>query len=219
MIIYDLENTAHEYAYIKDRDYTLIQDRFLKNTLKALDHLHKTDALTIVFPDDGGQKSLDIIDVLTADSTNGINILYSEARNYYNPSTNTVGFYDTHGVFFRKNHSKNWFYHNRGYNSPMALLAHELIHCYNELYETEEYVDRKQDHSSRGKKLDHAGNDLSYPNKEEEFVIRMTNQVANRLGEDKRSNYGRSYYEVDDVCSPRKKDQKLKGLIAKIVKL
>ena len=77
MIIYDLENIAHEYVYIKDRDYTLIQDRFLKNTLKALDYLHQTDALTIVFLDDGSEKTLDIIDVLTADSTNGINIIYS----------------------------------------------------------------------------------------------------------------------------------------------
>jgi hypothetical protein len=219
MIIYDLENIAHEYAYINDRDYTLIQDRFLKNTLKALDHLHQTDALTIVFLDDGSEKTLDIIDVLTADSTNDINIIYSEARNYYNPSTNTVGFYDTHGVFFRKNHRKKWFSRNRGYNSPMAVLAHELIHCYNELYETEDYIDRKQEYSSRGKKLDHAGHDLSYPNKEEEFVIRMTNQVAKRLGEDKRSNYGRTYYEVDDVCSPRKKGQKPKGRIAKFFKI
>jgi|TARA_R110002051_G_scaffold4229_2_gene22659 hypothetical protein len=219
MIIYDLENIAHEYVYIKDRDYTLIQDRFLKNTLKALDYLHQTDALTIVFLDDGSEKTLDIIDVLTADSTNGINIIYSEARNYYNPSTNTVGFYDTHGVFFRKNHRKKWFSRNRGYNSPMAVLAHELIHCYNELYETEDYIDRKQDYSSRGKKLDHAGHDLSYPNKEEEFVIRMTNQVAKRLGEDKRSNYGRSYYEVDDVCSPRTKGEKPKGRIAKFFKI
>lgn len=98
----------------------------------------------------------------------------------------------------------------------MAVLAHELIHCYNELFETEAYINRKSDLTSRGKKLDHAGHDLSYPNKEEAFVIRMTNQVAKRLGEDKRSNYGRSYYEVEDVCLTRKKGEKPKGRIARI---
>lgn len=216
MIIYDLHQTAHEYMYEVGRDYGPIEDRFLRNTTKALDYLYKTDALTIAYQDEGVLKVLDIIDVLVADTTNGINLVYSEAKNYYKPSTNTVGFYDTHGVYFRKNHRKKWFSNNKGYNSPMAVLAHELIHCYNELYETEEYINRKRDHSSRGKKLDHAGHDLSYPNKEEEFVIRMTNQVAKRLGEDKRSNYGRSYYEVEDVCSPRKKGKKSRRHIAKI---
>jgi len=100
----------------------------------------------------------------------------------------------------------------------MAVLAHELIHCYNELYETEEYLKRKKDHSPRGKKLDYAGHDLSFPNKEEEFVIKMTNQVAKRLKEDKRSNYGRTYYKVADVCSVRKHGKNKKGRIAAIFK-
>jgi hypothetical protein len=46
--------------------------------------------------------------------------------------------------------------------------------------------------SSRGEKVDHYGRDLSFPNAEEVFVIKMTNQVAKGLGEDKRSNYGKS---------------------------
>ena len=98
----------------------------------------------------------------------------------------------------------------------MAVLAHELIHCYNELYETEAYLRRKSDQSSRGKKLDHVGRDLSFPNKEEEFVIQMTNQIAKRLKEDKRSNYGRSYYKVADVRSVRKHGENKKGIISQI---
>jgi|GEM_PF-6574771 len=39
----------------------------------------------------------------------------------------------------------------------MAVLAHELIHCYNELYETDDYLKRKRDQSSRGEKLDYMG--------------------------------------------------------------
>lgn len=44
----------------------------------------------------------------------------------------------------------------------------------------------------------------------------MTNQVAKRLGEDKRSNYGRSYYEVEEVIHPRKKGKRKNGRISQI---
>ena len=127
-----------------------------------------------------------------------------------------MGFYDTHGIVFRKNHRKRWFSKNKGYNSPMAVLAHELIHCYNELFETDDYKARKLNITSRKKKIDSAGNDISYPNKEEEFVIRMTNQVVKRLGEDKRSNYGRSYYEVEEVTDTRKKGKRKNRRISQI---
>ncbi|ANH59471.1 hypothetical protein [Dokdonia donghaensis] len=216
MIIYDLNNKPHNYTYVVDRDYQGLSDRFLKNTYKALDFLYKTNALTITYKDDGVVKTLDIIDVLVADVVNGINIVYSQRKNYYRPSTNTVGFYDTHGIVFRKNHRKRWFSKNKGYNSPMAVLAHELIHCYNELFETDDYKARKLNITSRKKKIDSAGNDISYPNKEEEFVIRMTNQVVKRLGEDKRSNYGRSYYEVEEVTDTRKKGKRKNRRISQI---
>lgn len=216
MTIYDLQKKPHVYAYQKNRDYAIYTDRFLRNTLKALDYLHKTNALTITYKDDGEMETVDIIDVLTADTHNDIKIVYSKAKNFYSPSHNAIGFYDTHGVYFRKNHRKRWFTKNKGYNSPMAVLAHELIHCYNELYETEDYHARKRNKSMRGSKIDQAGNDLSYPNEEEAFVIRMTNQVARRLGEDIRSNYGRSYYEVEDVRDTRKKGKRKNGRISQI---
>lgn len=212
MTIFDLQRKGHKYRYLPKRDYTQIHDRFLRNTYKALDYLHKTNALTITYMDDGVKETVDIIDVLTADTDNNIKIIYSKGKNFYSPTYNTVGFYDTHGVYFRKNYRKKWFTKNKGYNSPMAVLSHELIHCYNELYETEDYLARKKNTTSRKKKIDQAGNDLSYPNLEEAFVIRMTNQVAKRLGEDKRSNYGRSYYEVEDVRFVYKKGKTRKVL-------
>lgn len=216
MTIYDLQKKPHHYTYIKDRDYSLISDRFLRNALKALDYLHKTNALTITYEDDGILETVDIIDTLTADTKNNIKLIFSKGKNFYSPKFNTIGFYDTHGVYFRKNHRKKWFTKNKGYNSPMSVLAHELIHCYNELYETEDYHARKKNTTSRGKKIDYAGYDLSYPNAEEAFVIRMSNQVARKLGEDIRSNYGRTYYEVEDVRDTRKKGKPKKGRIAKI---
>lgn len=203
MKIQDLSGNLHEYDYIKERDYTTIEDRFLRNTYTAIDFLYRTNALTIEFEDDGEEKRLDIIDVLVADKVNDIVIKYAN-KNTYSPSTNTVTFYDTHGIKFRKNHKRRWFRRNKGFNSPVCLLSHELIHCYNEIYDTEDYLARKKDHTSRKKKIDYDGRDLSFPNAEEVFVIKMTNQVAKRLGEDKRSNYGRAYYATKSVLTTKK---------------
>jgi hypothetical protein len=191
------------YNFIENRKYESITDRFLKNTFIALDHLHYTNALTITYNDDGIIKTVDIIDVLTDDTVNNITIIPGN-RNAYNHKLNSIMFLDTHGVVFKKNHRRQWFKKNKGYNSPVALLSHELIHCYNELYETEDYLNRKRDQSGSRKKIDFDGNNLSYPNAEEEFVIKMTNQVVEILGEDKRSNYGRNYYQVQNVLSVEK---------------
>lgn len=191
------------YTYNDTRNYELIEDRFLRNTLIALDYLVKHNTLTISFENDGVIKRVDIIDVLVADKNNNITIIYA-LKNAYSPKHNTILFYDTHGIVFRKNHKKSWFKRNKGFNSPLALLSHELIHCYNELYETEDYHERKKNVSSRKQKIDQDGRDLSFPNAEEVFVIKMTNQVAAHLNEDKRSNYGRSYYPVLSVLTTEK---------------
>ena len=151
MRIKTLKGDFVAYNYKEDRNYVLIKDRFLRNTTIALDYLVKHSTLTITYLDDTETKRVDIIDVLIADATNNITIIPAQ-KNAYSPKYNTVLFYDTHGVVFRKNHKKQWFRRNKGYNSPLALLSHELIHCYNELYETEDYLERKQNHDSRGKK-------------------------------------------------------------------
>jgi len=203
MRIQTLSKQFVDYHYIPDRKHDVIEDRFLRNTTIALDFLVKSSALTITFEDDGQTKRLDVIDVLIADTKNNITIV-SGNKNAYSPKYNTVLFYDTHGVVFRKNHKRKWFRRNKGYNSPVSLLSHELIHCYNELYDTQDYLARKQDHTSRGQKVDADGHDLSFPNAEEVFVIKMTNQVAARLGEDRRSNYGRSYYPTRGVLTTKR---------------
>ncbi|QIJ88806.1 hypothetical protein C7H62_0997 [Mesoflavibacter sp. HG96] len=203
MRIQSLDKQFIEYTYIENRNHNAIADRFVRNTTIALDFLVRTSVLTISFKEDDILQRFDVIDILVADTTNNITIVPSN-KNAYSPKYNTILFYDTHGVVFRKNHKKRWFRSNKGYNSPVSLLAHELIHCYNELYDTEDYLNRKQDFTSRGKKIDQDGNDLSFPNAEEVFVIKMTNQVAARLGEDRRSNYGRSYYPTRHVLTTKK---------------
>ena len=204
MKVCDLQNKWVTYHYLANRDYTAISDRFIRNTFTALDFLYKTRSLTITLEDDNKKHQIDIIDVLIDDTENNISIVPGD-RNAYNPEQNSVMFLDTHGVVFRKNHRKQWFRKNRGYNSPVSLLSHELIHCYNEIYNTQDYLARKRDHSSRRRKIDYDGNDLSFPNAEEVLVVKMTNQVAHRLGEDKRSNYGRSYYPTQGVLTTKLK--------------
>ncbi|QXP60726.1 hypothetical protein [Olleya sp. HaHaR_3_96] len=203
MRIKTLSNQYVHYEYVLDRNHDLIEDRFLRNTTIALDFLLKTCALTISFGEGEHSYRVDVITVLVADVDNTITIIPAQ-KNGYSPSHNTVLFYDTHGVVFRKNYKKKWFSRNKGYNSPVSLLSHELIHCYNELYDTKEYHHRKKDHSSKGEKIDADGYDLSFPNAEEVFVIKMANQVASRLGEDRRSNYGRSYYPTRGVLTVEK---------------
>lgn len=203
------DNTKRfEYAYVERRDYASIPDRFLRNTLIALDYLYKTNALTIRFIEDEKVQVIDIIDELVDNPKEPVHIVYAE-KNTYASAKNIVTFYDTHGVVFRKNHKKRWFRRNRGFNSPVALLSHELIHCYNEIYDNADYLERKANLDSRGKKIDMDGHDLSFPNAEEVFVIKMTNQVAHRLGEDRRSNYGRSYYPTQSVLSTKRKRRNL----------
>ena len=204
MTIHFNTNETYDYAYEDKRNYAIFEDRFLRNALIALDYLYKTNALTIRFEEDGEEHVIDIIDELIDSPKEPIHLVFAE-KNSYSASKNTVTFYDTHGVVFRKNHRKSWFRRNRGYNSPVSLLSHELIHCYNEIHDTEDYLARKADFNSRGQKIDLDGRDLSFPNAEEVFVIKMTNQVAHRLGEDRRSNYGRSYYETESVLSTKKK--------------
>ncbi len=130
MRIQDLKGHFHKYTYKDNHDYTEIEDRFLRNTTIALDFLIKSNALTITFKEDGNTHRIDVIDVLIADTENNIFIRPGN-RNLYNPKLNGIMFYDTHGVVFRKNHNKKWFRRNKGYNSPVSLLSHELIHCYN----------------------------------------------------------------------------------------
>ena len=203
-IIYN-KNQTQLYKFEENRNYKAIFDDFLRNTLMALDFLYENDIMTLTYKRENDTKiTLDIIDVLVHEAKEPIRIIKGNSNKYY-PASNTVYFKDTHGVQFRKDYKKRFSGSNIGYNSPMALLAHELIHCYHELFDENGYRTRRIDHSSKGKKTSQQGIDLSFPNQEEVLVIRLTNQVAKRLGEDKRGNYGRNYYPTENVLGIEKK--------------
>lgn len=202
IIRYNNNIEEFKYYYDANRDLNQINDSFLRNTLKALDYMYKHDLLLLTFTDavSGEKNKFDIIDILVDENEEPVYIVQS-TKNTYNPNTNTITFYDTHGVKFRLDYKKRFTSKNLGFNSPISLLAHEIIHCFHELYDENNYKKRKMNRSTKGKKLTQKGHDLSFPNKEEELVVRLTNQVARKLGEDVRRNYGRNYFKVKDVLS------------------
>lgn len=202
-IKYDI-NSFFEYKPIANRDFSLIENNFLKNTLIALDFLYFNDIMTVTyFKNTSNEKTIDIIDLLVDETPEPIIIEKGETNQYF-PQTNTVKFNDENGVVFRKDYKDNFGGNNVGYNSPVSLLAHELVHCYHELFDEEGYKNRKNDLSPKGEKITQTGVDLSFPNEEEELVIRLTNQICEKLGEDKRGNYGRNYYLTNSVLSTDK---------------
>lgn len=209
MIIYYNQKETFSYSYVKDRVYSNIVNDFLRNTLLVLDYLVENDIMTLTYyKNKPEEKTIDIIDTLITKAKEPVFIKEGN-KNQYSPSTNTIFFKHTHGVMFRKSYKKPFRGKNIGYNSPMALLAHEIIHCYHELFDENGYLKRKKNHTMRGTKINQKGTDLSFPNKEEELVIRLTNQVIKRLGEDKRRNYGRDYYLTESVLGIEKKKDDL----------
>ena len=207
MIILYGDNEKFHYKYQYRRNYKPIDNEFLINTLVALDYLYENDMLLVDYDKIKSYERNDkvnIIDVLVDETPDTIYIRQFH-KNQYQPGTNTIFFNDTQGAIFRKNYRKRFTSSNKGFNSPLSLFAHEIIHCYHELHDEHHYHARKHNHKTKGKKVVPSGKDLSYPNKEEELVILLTNQVIKKLGEDIRTNYGRSYYDVDNVLSTRER--------------
>ncbi len=209
MIIIYKKTKQFKYTYVYRRDYKSFEDTFLINTIVALDYLYENDILLVNYKakflkKQNEDKQVNIIDVLVDKPKEPVYIRQFH-KNQYQPATNTIFFNDTQGATFRKNYRKRFTSDNKGFNSPLALFAHEIIHCYHELHDSKHYHERRRNHSTKGKKVVQSGADLSYPNKEEELVILLTNQVVKKLGEDIRTNYGRNYYDVDNVLSTREK--------------
>ncbi len=203
MIILYENNKKFLYKYVYRRDYRPFNNDFLINTIVALDYMYENDLLLVDYSKIKSYKRNDkvnIIDILVDEANEPIYIRKFH-KNQYQPSTNTIFFNDKQGVSFRKNYHKRFTTKNKGTNSPLSLFAHEIIHCYHELYDEDEYKERRHNHDTKGKKITPTGVDLSYTNKEEELVILLTNQVVKKLGEDVRTNYGRGYYNVDNVLS------------------
>ena len=68
-----------------------------------------------------------------------------------------------------------------GYASPTAGLAHELMHGYNDIYDHDNYIARRNDTSTRGKIISTEGYDFSFTNAEEKHVTTLANQANEKL--------------------------------------
>jgi hypothetical protein len=156
-------------------------------------------------------KTVNVMDALIGDMKNTLTIVEQTVdgkKNEYDPNTNTLLFNPSEGIMFRKDATKlspegsdNW-----GKNSPTARLGHELIHGYND-FNDPEYSNRRNDNSTLNDPTmkTPSGADLSFKNKEEKYTTGLANQTNQKLGEDKRTNYGLIPYKVQGVTSTVKK--------------
>jgi hypothetical protein len=193
------ETKSYTYTYQKDRAFEDGTPDFLKNTVSALDHLYSTKATEVTIGEGDAAKTVDVLGQFVGSKDNNITIEEGDENKY---SNGTIKFNSENGISFRLDDSKPGGEDNRGRNSPSALLGHELMHGYNDKFDHDNYVERKADKSTKS-----AENPVSFPNKEEQYVTtNLANQVNGKLGEAKRTNYGRNYYPVVNPTSTKKKE-------------
>nr|WP_262912553.1 RHS repeat-associated core domain-containing protein [Chryseobacterium sp. MEBOG06] len=206
----DIRIGEHVYSYQKNRDYSKIGNDFERNAYKAIDKLYSSGAMKV----DINGKKVDMLQTLISDKKNTISIAqqkpeasdYQKNGNNYDPSTKTVNWRDKDGITFRKDVTQPNSGTNQGQNSPTSLLSHELIHGYNDTQDNINYNSRKADKTTANEGLiTPNGANLSFSNLEEKHTTGLANQVNDNLGEDKRTNYGKNYYETK---SPETTDPK-----------
>lgn len=210
----DIRIGGQVYSYQKNRDYKKIGNDFERNAYMAVDKLYSSGAMKI----DVNGKKVDILQTLISDKKNTINIAqqtpdandYQKNGNTYDPGTKTVNWRDKDGASFRKDVTKPNSGTNQGKNSATSLLSHELIHGFNHTQDinnnTNYYSNRKADKTTANEGLiTPSGVNLSFSNAEKKYTTELTNQVNDNLGEDKRANYGKNYYETK---SPETTDPK-----------
>ncbi|BEV04627.1 RHS repeat-associated core domain-containing protein [Chryseobacterium gambrini] len=206
----DIRFGDNVYSYQKDRDYSKIENDFDRNTYQALDKLYSSGALNVTIGEGKEARTVNMLDVLINDSKNTVTIneqTESGKSNEFNANDNSINFNPSEGISFRKDATKSTLEEgNKGYNSPTSRLGHELIHGYNK-FNDKQYATRKKDESTKGDKsmITPDGRDLSFKTKEEVYTIGIANQMNDKLGEDKRTNYGVIPYTVENVTSTKKK--------------
>ncbi|UPT71079.1 MAG: RHS repeat-associated core domain-containing protein [Flavobacterium sp. JAD_PAG50586_2] len=176
------------YSYEKDRKYDDITDKFERETYMALDNLYSSGAMNITIGEGDDAKTVNVMDTIIADKNNTISVKEGK-RSGYVAETNELFFNTREGIAFVKDPSKPFDEKNVGFNSPSSSLGHEIIHGYNDFYDPK-MADRIADKSTMGQITSQEGDDLSFPNAEEQYTTNLTNQVNNVLKEDQRNNYG-----------------------------
>jgi RHS repeat-associated protein len=192
-------NKTYTYTYDKDRKLADNAPVFLKNSIAALDDLYLNGGMDkLCIGEEGKEKQADVLGSFIGNKDHNLNIQGGD-NNSYNPDTKTITFNSENGIEFRKDVTKPFSDENTGRNSPSAVLAHEIIHGYNDEFDHDNYIKRVADVST------YTGG-ISFKNAEEKYVTTgPANQVNKNLKQDQRTNYGRNYYPVMNATSIKKK--------------
>jgi hypothetical protein len=200
LIINDIENISEpNIIYFPDMKPPTNATKFQVAVITALNTLYQKNAMSVYVykPNDLGEINVNVLEKII--SSKDITIIERGESNSFIPIKNRIKFNPDFGILFRiTENSKiypsdlnaNEIPIDLGRNSPMSLLAHELYHSYNYQFDNQ-YFNRKNDKSTQDNKH------LSFPNKEEEYVtLYLQNQTNDILGENRRTNYGKNYYET-----------------------
>jgi len=199
---------SHFYSYEENRDYDKIKSEFERETYKALDYLYSTKALEITIGEGENAKTVNVLDELINDKENTIKIKkgsesliqYKKNTIRFNPDMGVAFFSDLNNKYSRDKNDEPVA--NFGYNSPSAILGHELIHGFNKLYD-KNWSKRQADTSTQGKIIDPYGRNFSFTNAEEQYTTTLSNQVNRKLKEGERTNYGIVPYPTQSVTSTK----------------
>lgn len=198
------------YTYKKNRDYNEYKG-FEKSTYEALDYLYSSGALNVTVGEGKEAKTVNIMDEMINDKKNTFTILeqkLSGKKNEFDPNSKSVKFNLSEGIRFRKDGTKSSREPgNDGYNSPSSRLGHEIIHGYNLFSNPNKYGERnrnKYDTREDKKILNPIGDNIGFPDEEEEYTtLKLGNQMNRILKEDERSNYAIFPSPVENVKSTK----------------
>lgn len=198
------------YSYKKDRDYNDYAEGFERDAYMALDNLYSSGAMNVTFGEGDNAKTVNVLDEMINSTDYTVSIEEGTNKNphnfLHNKDNNTsakILFRGDIGSGFLKDANGKWEESNFGYNSPAGNLAHEIMHGFSK-FNDKDFQSRWDDKSTQGQILftDSQGSeDLSFPNREEQYNTTMTNQVLTKLGEDTRTNYGANPVSTQGVNS------------------
>ncbi|TWP22507.1 hypothetical protein ETU10_10555 [Apibacter muscae] len=187
------------YEYETNRNYNSIDSGFLKNCYLVLDKLYEGAGNIII-----GDKKVNIVREVIKNIYREVYIkrLPDFSSSVYNPDLHTIFFNPNIGISFHLEIQDGVLSKEMGYNSPVAIFGHEMIHVYNDLLDHENYLLRKEKQYMINK---HDPSKLpfndGFPNEEEVYTTDLSNQINENLNETKRNNYSANDIKVSDVFS------------------
>lgn len=205
LIINDIENVSYpDIIYFPDMKHPINASKFQVVVITVLNNLYQKNAMSVYVsvPNNLNEVNVNVLEKII--SSKDITTIERGETNSFIPIKNKIKFNPDFGILFRISENSKIYPSDLnateipidlGRNSPMSLLAHELYHSYNYQFD-KEYFNRKNDKSTKD------NNPLSFPNKEEEYVtLYLQNQTNDILGENRRINYGKNYYETISAIS------------------